>query len=54
MTLKDENGNLYTDQFLRDTIMNFIIAGKDTTTQTMTWSCYLLAKNPEKEKNFIR
>jgi len=50
MTLKDENGNLYTDQFLRDTIMNFIIAGKDTTTQTMTWSCYLLAKNPEKEK----
>ncbi|KAI3504348.1 hypothetical protein L1887_32946 [Cichorium endivia] len=33
--------------YLRDIILNFIIAGKDTTSATMTWFIYLLCKHPE-------
>lgn len=31
---------------LRDVIMNFMIAGRDTTANVMTWTIYLMAKNP--------
>lgn len=34
-------------QYLRDIILNFIIAGKDTTSSGMTWFIYLLCKHPE-------
>lgn len=36
------------DKHLRDVILNFIIAGRDTTAQALSWSIYLLCKNPEK------
>ncbi|KAL5727885.1 hypothetical protein ACHQM5_001029 [Ranunculus cassubicifolius] len=35
-----------TDKYLRDTILNFIIAGKDTSANTMTWLFYMLCKHP--------
>ncbi|KAL5727886.1 hypothetical protein ACHQM5_001030 [Ranunculus cassubicifolius] len=35
-----------TDRYLRDTILNFIIAGKDTSANTMTWLFYMLCKHP--------
>lgn len=34
------------DQYLRDIILNFIIAGKDTTANTLSWFFYMLCKNP--------
>eukprot|EP01130_Rhizamoeba_saxonica_P016220 TRINITY_DN7456_c0_g1_i1.p1 TRINITY_DN7456_c0_g1~~TRINITY_DN7456_c0_g1_i1.p1 ORF type:complete len:358 (-),score=41.01 TRINITY_DN7456_c0_g1_i1:40-1113(-) len=43
-----KEGIQFDQQFLRDVIMNFIIAGKDTTTQALSWSIYLLSQNPEK------
>lgn len=35
------------DKFLRDSILNFFIAGRDTTSATLSWFFYLLSKNPQ-------
>ncbi|KAJ8450154.1 hypothetical protein Cgig2_033348 [Carnegiea gigantea] len=35
-----------TDQYLRDIILNFMIAGKDSTANTISWFIYMLCKNP--------
>lgn len=35
-----------TDQYLRDITLNFIIAGKDTSANTLTWFFYMLCKHP--------
>ncbi|KAJ4971233.1 hypothetical protein NE237_004332 [Protea cynaroides] len=35
-----------TDHFLRDIILNFMIAGKDTSAGTLSWFFYLLCKHP--------
>ncbi|TPX32365.1 hypothetical protein SmJEL517_g04514 [Synchytrium microbalum] len=38
------------DEYLRDVIMNFIIAGRDTTAQTLSWAFWRLAQSPETMK----
>ncbi|KAG9445147.1 hypothetical protein H6P81_016487 [Aristolochia fimbriata] len=35
-----------TDRYLRDIILNFIIAGKDSTANTLSWFFYMLCKHP--------
>ncbi|CAI9109203.1 OLC1v1008978C1 [Oldenlandia corymbosa var. corymbosa] len=37
------------DKFLRDTILNLMIAGRDTTSSALTWFFYLLSENPNVE-----
>ncbi|XP_044469089.1 alkane hydroxylase MAH1-like [Mangifera indica] len=37
------------DEFLRDTILSFMIAGRDTTSSALTWFFWLLSKNPQVE-----
>jgi len=39
-----------TNTFLRDQLINFFIAGRDTTALLLTWTAYFLARNPEVEK----
>ncbi|KAJ8650111.1 hypothetical protein MRB53_003134 [Persea americana] len=34
------------DRYLRDIILNFIIAGKDTTATTLSWFFYMMCKHP--------
>lgn len=34
------------DKYLRDIILNFMIAGKDTSATTLSWFFYMLCKNP--------
>jgi cytochrome P450 len=45
MEYKDEEGSL-SDEELVDQVTNFLIAGRDTTAQAVSWSVYCLTKNP--------
>jgi len=55
LNLKDDDGKPVecSDKYLRDVIMNLVIAGRDTTSQTLTWLFYLLSQNPRAEKALI-
>jgi cytochrome P450 len=48
----DEDGSQMTDRQLRDEVMTLFLAGHETTALTLAWAWYLLAQNPEVEKNF--
>lgn len=37
----------YVDTALRDMILNFIVAGRDTTAGTLTWFFYMMSSHPE-------
>jgi cytochrome P450 len=39
-------GEDYTDKELRDIVLNFIIAGRDTTANSLSWSLYYIIKYP--------
>ncbi|KAI3517012.1 hypothetical protein L1887_16218 [Cichorium endivia] len=43
---KDHSGTRDPNKFLRDTLLNLMFAGKDTTTSALSWFFYLLAANP--------
>ena len=45
MESKEDPENM-NDQYLRDIILNFMIAGKDTSANTLSWFFYMLCKNP--------
>lgn len=40
-------------KFLRDVIVSFIIAGRDTTASTLAWTFYELKRHPEVEAKLI-
>ena len=45
------------DKYLRDVVLNFMIAGKDTSASTLSWFFYMLCKHPlvqEKVEQEIR
>ncbi|OMO80509.1 Cytochrome P450 [Corchorus olitorius] len=42
----EKNPETMNDKYLRDIILNFIFAGKDTTANTLSWFFYMLCKNP--------
>ncbi|KAJ4961793.1 hypothetical protein NE237_021703 [Protea cynaroides] len=46
MGLKDDEEKPYSDKFLRDICVNFILAGRDTTSVALSWFFWLLDKNP--------
>lgn len=49
MTLSPHPQNLteFTDEYLRDVVLNFIIAGRDTTACAMTWMVLVLGQQPK-------
>lgn len=53
MRLKDENGQAFPDKFLRDICVNFILAGRDTSSVALTWFFWLLDGNPEVEAKIL-
>ncbi len=46
---RDEDGSRMTDRQLRDEVMTLILAGHETTALLLSWTWYLLARNPEAE-----
>ncbi|CAI2186767.1 3560_t:CDS:2 [Funneliformis geosporum] len=54
MNAQHDNGEKLTDKELRDVVINFIIAGRDTTAQTLSWMMYNLMVNPSAEEQLIK
>ncbi|KAJ3071410.1 Protein kinase alk2 [Podochytrium sp. JEL0797] len=46
MKVKDENGAFPSEEALIDHVLNFLIAGRDTTAVALSWAVFLLHKNP--------
>ncbi|XVF66997.1 hypothetical protein PTKIN_Ptkin10aG0084900 [Pterospermum kingtungense] len=53
MKLKDEQGKPFSDKFLRDICVNFILAGRDTSSVALSWFFWLLEKNPTVEEKIL-
>ncbi|PIM98194.1 Cytochrome P450 CYP4/CYP19/CYP26 subfamily [Handroanthus impetiginosus] len=53
MGLKDEEGKPYSERFLRDICVNFILAGRDTSSVALSWFFWLLNRNPEVEEMIL-
>ena len=43
---KDDEGRSLNDDQMVDQVINFLIAGRDTTAQALSWTLYCLSKNP--------
>ncbi|KAF9172093.1 hypothetical protein BGX21_005455 [Mortierella sp. AD011] len=52
MDIKDDNGEYLSDDMLKDSILNFIIAGRDTTAQALSWMFYLMHRSSS-DKNIV-
>ena len=53
MNTLNENGEKLNDTELRDTVLNFIIAGRDTTAQALSWLFYNLSLQPRIEQKIL-
>ncbi|EOA22950.1 hypothetical protein CARUB_v10003687mg [Capsella rubella] len=53
MGLRDDNGGNFSDKFLRDICVNFILAGRDTSSVALSWFFWLIEKNPEVEEKIM-
>ena len=54
---RSEDGTItseLTDSYLRDVVLNFVIAGRDTTAQALSWSFYRLCIHPEVQSSLRR
>lgn len=53
MKAESPSGELYTDVQLRDTMLNMLIAGRDTSAQTLSWFFYCVMKYPLVEEKLV-
>lgn len=49
LAARDDDGSPMTDRQLRDEVMTLFLAGHETTANTLSWTLYLLAQNPDVE-----
>eukprot|EP01134_Creolimax_fragrantissima_P006314 CFRG6314T1 len=54
MSIRDENGHGFNDSYLHSVVTNYMVAGRDTTANAMTWALYNLCTNPEVETGFVK
>ncbi|OAQ32007.1 cytochrome P450 [Linnemannia elongata AG-77] len=50
MEATDENGERLTDEGLKDTLVNFLLAGRDTTAQGLSWMFYLIHRSQTRKE----
>src|SRR5215813_6210641 len=50
--VQDEDGSRMTDKQLRDETITLFLAGHETTANAISWTFWLLARNPDIEKKF--
>ncbi|KAL6568852.1 hypothetical protein OROHE_003593 [Orobanche hederae] len=53
MGMRDEEGKAFSAKFLRDVCVNFILAGRDTSSVALSWFFWLLDRNPEVEERIL-
>lgn len=53
MNLKDENGEPYSEKLLKDICVNFILAGRDTSSVALSLFFWLIDRNPEVEERIL-
>ncbi|KAJ4811898.1 Cytochrome P450 704C1 [Rhynchospora pubera] len=51
---KEKSYSNIDDKYLRDIILNFMIAGRDTTAGTLSWFFYMLCKHPHVQDKIAR
>lgn len=49
LSARDDEGNVLTEEELRDQVMTIFLAGHETTAHTLSWTWYLLSQHPEVE-----
>jgi cytochrome P450 len=50
MRSRDAHGEPMSDQQIHDEILTFFLAGHETTALSLTWACYLLARNGDSQR----
>jgi cytochrome P450 len=50
---EEDSGDNDDDVFLRDTTVNLLLAGRDTTAAALSWFFYLISKNPRVEQKLL-
>ncbi|KAG1056053.1 hypothetical protein G6F43_002031 [Rhizopus delemar] len=53
MDARNNKGDPLSNDELRDIVLNFVIAGRDTTAQALSWSFYMLMCHPRVEKKLL-
>lgn len=53
LALSESDPDEYTNQKIRDIILNFMIAGRDTTALTLCWFLYALCENPRVQEKLV-
>jgi fatty acid omega-hydroxylase len=48
-----KKGEPFDENFMKDMVLNFLIAGRDTTAQGLSWCLYLLMGHPEVEQKML-
>jgi cytochrome P450 len=54
LAARDDEGRPMSDRQLRDELITLFLAGHETTAIALSWTLYLLAKNPEAEERLSR
>ena len=53
LEVTDEEGNSLSDEQIRDEVVTLLLAGHETTALSLTFTAYLLAKNPAAERRLV-
>lgn len=54
MNANNNKGDPLSNDELRDIVLNFVIAGRDTTAQALSWAFYMLACHPRVERKLYQ